>query len=346
MRIDFHFYTIYALARSSGFTPNDSYVIAYSSQQTDDAMDEERILFENEDYFDPVRTAHKNIDPGALLDRTCRMIWVPFHFLPGNDGIDFFERMVTKADGKIIREIIRRFLDTPKLAYSLHLFGIILHAYADTWSHQNFLGIRHDMNNISNLKILNTGISEYAPTDIDILNLGHVQAGHIPDEPYVDWEYQNYKGEIVTISNIERALQAARGCYNLLLNFFNKFPTFEPFEIIPWENIRNKLEELFHFSGEIEECGEAWRSAISNGEIGFAPFGRDLHLDYGDKEWFEAAIDKKRVMQGESEYIAFEKKDGFENSDWKHFNEAASFYRSDLFLRICDDIRLKILDNL
>ena len=346
MRIDFHFYTIYALARSSGFNPDDAYVIAYSSQYTDDAVDEKRILFEDRDYIDQIMTSHKVYDPSTLLDRTCRMVWVPFHFLPGNEGTDFFERMAAKADGYIAKEIIRRLLETPRLTYSLHLLGIILHAYADTWSHQNFLGLRHDMNNISDLKIFNQDISEYTPTDIDILNLGHVQAGHIPDEPYIDWEYKDYKGELLTISNTERTLRAAKCCYDLLLNFFNKFPKFEPFEIIPWENITGKLKELFSFSGDIKRCEKIWKSAISNGEIGFTPSGRDLNIDYNENDWFELAIDERRVVEGDNEFTVFEKKIGYESSGWKHFNEAASFYRSDLFFRICNEIGLEIMNNI
>jgi hypothetical protein len=32
MRIDFHFYAIYALARAVGFSPDNAHVIAYASQ--------------------------------------------------------------------------------------------------------------------------------------------------------------------------------------------------------------------------------------------------------------------------------------------------------------------------
>jgi len=343
MRIDFHFYTIYSLARLAGFKPDDGYTIAYASQYTDDAVNERTILFENDDNgFDEIMTSHKIMDPTTLLDRTCRMVWVPFHFLPGNEGNDFFERMVTRADGIIAKEIIKIFMDLPILPYSLHLLGIILHAYADTFSHQNFLGVKHHMNNVSELRILNEGLSESPPVDIDLLNLGHVQAGHIPDEPYVNWEYNNYKGEKLTISNMDRTFQAAKNCHDLLVEFFNKLPNFIPSQIMNWEKNAIKLKELFNYSGSIEECEKLWKSAISNGDIGFVPSGRDLSLSYNDTDWFNDAINQETRIAENYEYIGFEKKAGFDSSDWKHFNEAASFYRSAIFLQICNEKGLGI----
>lgn len=51
MQIDFHFYTIYALARAAGFKPDDAHIIAYSSQHTDDAKYEHALDFENDGRF-------------------------------------------------------------------------------------------------------------------------------------------------------------------------------------------------------------------------------------------------------------------------------------------------------
>jgi hypothetical protein len=40
MDIEFHYHMTYIIARRAGFSPNDSYVIAYSSQYTDDNTDD------------------------------------------------------------------------------------------------------------------------------------------------------------------------------------------------------------------------------------------------------------------------------------------------------------------
>jgi hypothetical protein len=44
---DFHFFTIYALARSAGFKSNHAHTTAYASQHPDDAKYEHALEFEN-----------------------------------------------------------------------------------------------------------------------------------------------------------------------------------------------------------------------------------------------------------------------------------------------------------
>ena len=74
-----------------------------------------------------------------------------------------------------------------------------MHSYADTWAHQNFLGLaRDDVNDVKRLSVkdlerasfksflrkLKEDVLEYAAP-----KLGHAQAGTIPDEPYREWKY-------------------------------------------------------------------------------------------------------------------------------------------------------------
>jgi len=108
MRVDFHFYTIYALARAAGFKPDDAYVIAYSSQYTDDEAKPEPIDFENGGSFEPHITAHSLYSLATISDRICKEVWVPFHFVPGNQGEDD-DRLITKPNGDFIQEIIKEF---------------------------------------------------------------------------------------------------------------------------------------------------------------------------------------------------------------------------------------------
>jgi hypothetical protein len=153
MQKDFHFYTIYALARSAGFDADNASIIAYSSQHTDDAKYEHTLEFENGGRFQQVLTAHRFLDLDVLGKTTCYRIWIPFHFLPGNLGVDFYERMLTRANSIVAQRIVEDFLSSNLKPYSLHRLGIILHVYADTWSHQNFVGLMHEnMNDIKALK--------------------------------------------------------------------------------------------------------------------------------------------------------------------------------------------------
>jgi len=80
MQIDFHFYTIYALARAAGFKPDDAHIIAYSSEHTDDAKYEHALEFENGGRFQQVLSAHKFFHPRAVkkTDMLQDMAALPF----------------------------------------------------------------------------------------------------------------------------------------------------------------------------------------------------------------------------------------------------------------------------
>lgn len=327
MQIDFHFYTIYALARASGFKPDDAHIVAYSSQNTDDAKYEHALDFENGGRFQQVLSAHKLFNPRALAKATCYRIWLPFHFLPGNSGRDFYGRMLTKPNSIIAQRMVEEFLSSDLKPYSLHRLGIILHVYADTWSHQNFMGIIRDMNDVKWLKGIKKSILKgltqralgyWAP------KLGHAQAGTIPDEPYRNWEYKDYLGHRFQISNQERALNAAQNCYMVLSRFLKRFPQLLSSPVLPLQKILEKIGELFSNQGELQERAKAWQQAISNGTIGFEPKGRDNNLTYGDREWFRAAV---TVITEEGEKDRYERNEGFEISNWKYFHDGAAFHR-------------------
>ena len=327
MQIDFHFYTIYALARAAGFKPDDAHIIAYSSQHTDDAKYEHALEFENGGRFQQVLSAHRLFNPRAIKKTTCYRIWLPFHFLPGNLGRDFYERMLTKANSIIAQRMAAEFLSSDLKPYGLHRLGIILHVYADTWSHQNFMGIKHDMNDVKWVK----GIKKSLLKSLTLKALGywapkvgHAQVGTVPDEPYRNWEYKDYEGHRFPISNQERALDAAQNCYMVLSNFLKRFPKFLSHLAMPWQKIVEKVGELFNHQGELEERVKAWQEAISNGTVGFKPEGKDINLTYDDREWFRAAV---TVITEEGEKDRYERNEGFGISNWKYFHDAAAFHR-------------------
>lgn len=329
MRIDFHFYTIYALARAVGFSPDKAYVIAYSSQYTDDEVEERKILFENGGEFEPFITGHRILDPHTVSAEICKRVWIPFHFLPGNLG-DGDEKLITRANGPIAGEMISQFLSYDLLPYSCHLLGIMLHVYADTWSHQNFMGITDDMNRVNDLVVEGENIYLYklAPP------LGHAQAGSTPDEPRLAWEYSGYQGGAQDIDNYRRALQAAQNCYLLLSKFMDKFAhDFRDSSLIKWAEIEGKVLKLFQYNKDLRGCINSWGEAINNGEFGFMPHEKDINLIYDAGEWFNIAIKTESRMNPESGHfeIYYYKNDNFETSDCNYFNRAAAFYWSTLF---------------
>lgn len=334
MQIDFHFYTIYALARAAGFMPDHSFIIAYSSQHTDDAKYEHALDFQNGGRFQQVLTAHRYLHLKVLDKKTCYRIWVPFHFLPGNLGVEFYERMVTRAGSTIAQKLIDDLLTSKLKPYLLHRLGIFLHCYADTWSHQNFLGMeREDLNDVkrldvkgmdhasfkSLLKYLKMKIPSYAAP-----KLGHAQAGNIPDEPYREWKYTNHLGERILVSNVVRCMDAAQNCYQLLVRFLGQFPGFSETSSIPWHHMAEKVRSLFEKDASLDQRVTNWKDAISQGELGFRAKDVDTRLDYKDREWFQEAVAVQKLPDNKELY---ERKTGFETSHWKYFHDAGAFHR-------------------
>ena len=334
MEKDFHFFAIYALARSTGFKSDHAHTIAYASQHTDDAKYEHALEFENGGRFQQVLTAHKYLDPDSLSKEVCYQIWVPFHFLPGDVGVEFHERMLTRAGSTVAQRLLDDILASHWKSYLLHRLGIFLHTYADTWSHQNFLGLeRDDLNDVKKLKVL--GETSQSLKEIveklkqDVLEyfapkLGHTQAGNIPDEPYREWRYENYLGKSFHIFNVERALDAARNCYQALTKFLGQFPTLASAVALPWHEIAGKMGELFQTDDDLEKRCRSWAKAIKQGQMGFTPEGRDLKLVYDDREWFKQAV---KVVKGPDDTDLYLRNPGFETSPWKYFHDAAAFHR-------------------
>jgi len=342
MQEDFHFYTIYALCRAAGFSPDSAHIVAYSSQHTDDAKYGHALNFENGGRFQQVLTAHRYIDINVFSKEVCYNIWIPFHFLPGNLGVDFYERLFVSPNSVISQRMIEDFLDSEIKPYTLHRLGIILHVYADTWSHQNFMGIMKDYNDVKELKVMDEDenflkglledlkdkILEYA-----LPMLGHTQAGTIPDEPYRVWEYRDFRDEFHRVINRVRALDAAQNCYMLLLRFLRRFPQFCYSNPLSWQDMVSKIDELFSKKGDLEDRIQIWKKAIREGQLGFKVEKDDEYINYNDRDWFKAAV---RVIE-EEETIHYERLEGFEISNWKYFHDAAAFHKFHILHEVLPD---------
>ena len=192
---------------------------------------------------------------------------------------------------------------------------------------------REDLNDVKGLSV--TGLKKpsfkslLAKLKEDILEyaapkLGHAQAGTIPDEPYREWKYTNYLGKKFDISNKERALDAAQNCYQVMLKFLGQFPGFSQNKAMPWHEVTGKMRKLFETDAELEDRVKVWKQAISAGEFASKAEGKDINLDYHDREWFREAVKANKPPEGKPE---FEWKPGFESSHWKYFHDAGAFHR-------------------
>ena len=85
MQIDFHHGVTYVLARLAGFSHDEAQIIAHSAQYVDDAVDDGTLFFDNEGAYEFISSAHKMLDYRNFSKLANHHVWIPFHFLPGND---------------------------------------------------------------------------------------------------------------------------------------------------------------------------------------------------------------------------------------------------------------------
>ena len=86
MQTDFHHAVTYVTARAADFDHLDAHKIAYCAQYVDDAVKTGVIAFQNKALYDRICSAHKMLDYRNMEALANHRVWLPFHFLPGNNG--------------------------------------------------------------------------------------------------------------------------------------------------------------------------------------------------------------------------------------------------------------------
>ena len=150
MQIDMHYYAAYAVARSAGLDRETARVVATSSQFVDDNVARDHVTFRDGSRIDTEATAHHPIDLSNRDERDQRRVWVPFHFIPGNVGATYTERLKCRMDSELVREMRDHHLACADRAFAPHLLGIATHVYADTFSHYGFSGVSSRGNKVDN----------------------------------------------------------------------------------------------------------------------------------------------------------------------------------------------------
>jgi hypothetical protein len=156
MQVDMHYYGTYAMARTAGLDADASRIIATAAQFVDDNAGKDTIEFEDGARVDVDATAHHAADRHNLDEEDQRNVWVPFHFLPGNKGRQYTEKLLCVMDGEPARETVSSNLaaavakaDSPgERCFALALMGVTAHVYADTFSHYGFSGVSSRRNKI------------------------------------------------------------------------------------------------------------------------------------------------------------------------------------------------------
>lgn len=176
MQKDIHYYFTQEYLIRSGFDKKDAEIISTMNQLTDD--------FVNPMDFTLIIT---NLIKIAL-----------HHFIHPKDSI------ICQADSPIILDLL-----TDAFNKDIFLFGIFLHTYQDTFSHQEFSGYQTSANSIYRW---------YHPLSI-IPNIGHAEALTLPDIATERWTDYRFDEEI---NNAQRVIDMTRGMDLLFSELLHK----------------------------------------------------------------------------------------------------------------------------
>lgn len=222
MNIEFHYYALRYLCKNAGFPGEDASTIAISSQLVDECTAPWEVFGKGRGAFTQITQNYVFWDEKVAQD-----IYRPFHFIPGDGELAGSRRKdgrpgryVVTEDSGLAREILIVALKT----HDLFRIGIALHAYADTWAHQNFSSNQEDQNALE-------------PSSL-IPAVGHLPAFRKPDIPRLVWHDTRLKEPFQEVHNADRFSRAATMIYRFLCTYNRKGFADEPFVV-------GKLEELW-----------------------------------------------------------------------------------------------------
>ncbi len=346
MQIDFHHGTTYVLARLAGMPRPQAEIVACAAQYVDDATNGGPLRFENGALYDRIASAHRMLDYRNFKTLANHKVWVPYHFLPGNGGLEagkipqgkYVDRLVCTPGSPVAEELVRGAILGRSAPYALHRLGIVMHVYADTWAHQGFAGVNDDINEVHEVtgpdgkpdqdiknRLLNYFIGEAMP-------LGHGAALSYPDLPWLSWGYTNGRGKPVHRDNTAIYLEASERVLVALRRYVAGNPDARVQGLSPRD--RDALHTLFvqcrDRDGELRH--KVWLDAIADGTFSF---GRDAGLRYipkGPGSWKHAAVSTTKDKDDDGELFPY--RPTFLQSDWKRFHDASQVFRLDLLVHI------------
>ncbi|NLI93169.1 MAG: hypothetical protein GX434_13595 [Peptococcaceae bacterium] len=339
MQIDIHHSGIYVICRISGMKSKFAEIVAYASQYVDDAVFKYALKFKNGGYFKQVQTAHKLLSPKNFDFDEALEIWMPFHFLP--KGGDSSDGLVTAPDSKIMALLLED-IRCSSPSHLLYRLGIGLHCFADAFSHQDFMGFNDSYNDVHLIQSVEEKGNKENPGRLslrlldrwssDSMSMGHGEVLNNPDLPYAEWAYSRGSKTFRIRNTEERYLPALKNIYDYLNYFLGKNSQYcAHFKIRAFEDYLEKFRWILSFKGSPEERHRNWLKKIKENYFEFADFDdTDRNIGYDEKRWFSQAVEAIKVSKAthhhyqKYDYHMFRKKDGFEDSDWVKFMQAAA----------------------
>jgi hypothetical protein len=317
MQLDMHYHGTYAMARAAGLTEAAAKMIATCAQFVDDNVARGSVEFRDGARIDAEATAHHAVDVENLDPHDQRRVWVPFHFLPGNQGESYTERLKCRMDSQVVQDVRDHHLTLAGEPYALALMGITAHVYADTFSHYGFSGVSSRGNRVDNKNFrfgddLEPEMHDYLTgkaarffrdkrgggTFANIKSwlgetfsgaLGHGSVATYPDRPYLTWSFAYERDDAVHGRNCSRDNQTTflAGC-RALHEMFRRFAEAGPAENRSgdgrdFDEIEARVAAVLATQANKAGRIAAWREAARTGAV-FGADGADIP-DYEGTGW-------------------------------------------------------------
>lgn len=289
MQKDMHYYGIYALARAAGVNIKTATDIATASQFVDDSDTVSEILSDGGFLYHRA-TAHHPLDVPPNTDPADqRCVWLPFHFIPGNEGNSIEERLVCSKDSSIAKDIVEHALSLSKETYGPILLGIALHVYADSFSHYGFSGISSKLNHVKpgsiDLKIENKTIFDYVKNKIELffgrlatgatnlIGLGHGGVESCPDRPYLVWSFiYEHSNILEQRDNPTTYLEACEKIFNIFKKLISNNPSLSDGHTEnSFGSIRATVQKILITEAAQDDRIKEWESSFKAGHMNTQP---------------------------------------------------------------------------
>ena len=321
---EFHYYITFIVALRAGFDHRQAYILAYSSQYVDDntkrySIDGTRSEEPYENYITQTPNIFK---PREDLMR----IYPVFHFMPGGSE-EIHSDSCRRSDGKLhlLNTVAgnshsQLLLKSAVESGNLYLTGIASHMFADTFSHQNFVGYKDSFNGMEGL------FASIAPS------IGHLDARNNPDRPCLVWQDHRLVTTHRIVRNKDRFLAAARELHQAYCSLTGNTD----------EGSANMLiRDLTDAMGPEDNENQLRNQRIS----GYIRLIGPAYRQYGVDEWFSGAVNSSVAASSiicaddySSSRTIYTWKQKYTETDWYCFQEAAKWFQREALSRVLSPI--------
>jgi len=291
-----HYYGTYAMALAAGLRADVCKTIATASQYVDDNAVTKQVRLAGGGLIDVIATAHTTTQLQNLDGEDQRLVWVPFHFLPGAKGNGLMEKLACVTDSDVANQAIKYNLTWKDAPFAVELMGVTAHVYADTFSHYGFSGVSSPLNKVDAETItldedLDPEIRNYITDKAEKFlggkfgklisrfgalqgavaeeasgALGHGGAATYPDRPYLKWKFEyDEAGSSGWRDNPATFLAGCRALHALFRQFAALRPDLTVSKGRDFDSFASRVDTLLRKPAKGDERAQAWIEAVTEG---------------------------------------------------------------------------------